>query len=87
MPLSRKKSKRDTTVPAISGAFEDAVRAMLKTPPSPEESRQADGEAEGGEETSLWLDNDGTYFPCMDSRYASRLTTRARASVALESTD
>jgi hypothetical protein len=30
------KSKRaDTTVPPIKGTFEDAVRAMLDTPPPP----------------------------------------------------
>ena len=28
-------SKQDTTVPPIAGSFEDAVRAMLKTPPAP----------------------------------------------------
>jgi hypothetical protein len=31
----RKALKHDTTVPPISGRFEDAVRAMLKTPPAP----------------------------------------------------
>ena len=30
------RSKRaDTTVPPIKGTFEDAVRALLKTPPAP----------------------------------------------------
>ena len=30
-----KRSNTDTTVPPISGSFEDAVLAMLKTPPAP----------------------------------------------------
>ena len=30
-----KSTKTDTTVPPIKGSFEDAVRAMLKTPPAP----------------------------------------------------
>jgi hypothetical protein len=30
-----KKRKTDTTVPPITGTFEDAVRAMLGTPPAP----------------------------------------------------
>ena len=30
-----KHRKADTTVPPIAGTFEDAVRAMLKTPPAP----------------------------------------------------
>jgi hypothetical protein len=29
------KKLRDTTVPSITGTFEDAVRAMLATPPPP----------------------------------------------------
>jgi hypothetical protein len=30
------KAKRsDTTIPPITGSFEDAVRALLKTPPPP----------------------------------------------------
>jgi hypothetical protein len=27
--------RRDTTVPPIKGSFEDAVRALLKSPPAP----------------------------------------------------
>ena len=30
-----KRKREDTTVPAITGSFEDAVRALLKTPPPP----------------------------------------------------
>jgi hypothetical protein len=30
-----KPKRADTTVPPISGSFEDAVRALLKTPPAP----------------------------------------------------
>lgn len=30
-----KRSHHDTTVPPITGSFEDAVRAMLRTPPAP----------------------------------------------------
>lgn len=33
--MKRSHRKSDTTVPPISGTFEDAVRAMLKTPPAP----------------------------------------------------
>lgn len=29
------KRQKDTTVPPIKGTFEDAVRAMLRTPPAP----------------------------------------------------
>jgi len=29
------KQQKDTTVPPITGTFEDAVRAMLRTPPAP----------------------------------------------------
>lgn len=29
-----KRPKADTTIPPISGSFEDAVRAMLRTPPA-----------------------------------------------------
>lgn len=32
--MSKRKHK-DTTVPPISGSFEDAVRALLKTPAPP----------------------------------------------------
>jgi hypothetical protein len=37
MALKRtaKHSKSDTTIPPITGTFEDAVRAMLGTPPAP----------------------------------------------------
>lgn len=31
----RVKTRTDTTVPPITGSFEDAVRALLKTPPAP----------------------------------------------------
>lgn len=31
----RPKTYADTTVPPISGSFEEIVRAMLKTPPPP----------------------------------------------------
>lgn len=39
------KQKADTTIPPITGSFEDAVRGML-TPPAPQECtiRQAEGE-------------------------------------------
>ena len=30
-----KRKHADTTVPPITGSFEDAVRALLKTPPAP----------------------------------------------------
>ena len=30
-----KRKRVDTTVPPIHGNFEDAVRAMLRTPPAP----------------------------------------------------
>jgi hypothetical protein len=30
-----KRKREDTTVPPITGSFEDAVRALLKTPPPP----------------------------------------------------
>lgn len=30
-----KRKNVDTTVPPIAGNFEDAVRAMLRTPPAP----------------------------------------------------
>lgn len=30
-----KRKRADTTVQPIAGTFEDAVRAMLKTPPAP----------------------------------------------------
>lgn len=30
-----KRKRTDTTVPPITGSFEDAVRALLKTPPPP----------------------------------------------------
>ena len=30
-----KRKLSDTTVPPITASFEDAVRAMLKTPPAP----------------------------------------------------
>lgn len=30
-----KRKQADTTVPPIAGSFEDAIRAMLKTPPAP----------------------------------------------------
>ncbi len=30
-----KRHRADTTVPPIKGSFEDALRAMLKTPPAP----------------------------------------------------
>ena len=30
-----KRKRADTTVPPITGSFEDAVRALLKTPPAP----------------------------------------------------
>jgi len=34
--VTRKRARReDTTVPPITGSFEDAVRALLKTPPPP----------------------------------------------------
>lgn len=29
------KRKGDTTVPPITGSFEDAVKALLRTPPAP----------------------------------------------------
>lgn len=30
-----KHKREDTTVPAIIGGFENAIRALLKTPPAP----------------------------------------------------
>ena len=33
--LSAKRKREDTTIPPIKGTFEDAVRALLKTPPAP----------------------------------------------------
>jgi hypothetical protein len=30
-----KSKNEDTTVPPITGSFEDAVKALLKTPPPP----------------------------------------------------
>jgi len=30
-----KRPRADTTVPPITGSFEDAVRALLRTPPPP----------------------------------------------------
>ena len=30
-----KRKHTNTTVPPITGSFEDAIRAMLKTPPAP----------------------------------------------------
>lgn len=30
-----KRKREDTTVPPITSSFEDAVRAMLRTPPAP----------------------------------------------------
>jgi hypothetical protein len=30
-----KRKRADTTIPPITGSFEDAVRALLKTPPPP----------------------------------------------------
>jgi hypothetical protein len=35
MMAKRPKTYADTTVPPITGSFEDIVRAMLKTPPPP----------------------------------------------------
>jgi hypothetical protein len=35
MMAKRPKTYADTTVPPIKGTFEDAVRAMLATPPPP----------------------------------------------------
>jgi hypothetical protein len=35
MTPSRKRKLADTTIPPITGSFEDAVRALLKTPPPP----------------------------------------------------
>lgn len=35
MMAKRPKTHADTTVPPIAGSFEDAVRAMLRTPPAP----------------------------------------------------
>ena len=31
----KQPENRDTTIPPITGSFEDAVRALLKTPPAP----------------------------------------------------
>lgn len=33
--MMARRQKLDTTVPPIAGTFEDAVRALLKTPPAP----------------------------------------------------
>jgi len=33
--MRHKRNHKDTTVPPITGSFEDAVRALLKTPPPP----------------------------------------------------
>lgn len=30
-----KRVLKDTTIPPIAGSFEDAVRALLRTPPAP----------------------------------------------------
>lgn len=33
--MMAKRKHEDTTIPPITGSFEDAVRALLKTPPPP----------------------------------------------------
>jgi hypothetical protein len=33
--MKAKRKNADTTVPPITGSFEDAVKAMLRTPPPP----------------------------------------------------
>lgn len=37
MPTKTRKARRlsDTTIPPITGSFEDALRALLKTPAAP----------------------------------------------------
>lgn len=33
--LMTRRSREDTTIPPITGSFEDAVKALLQTPPPP----------------------------------------------------
>jgi hypothetical protein len=47
-----KRKNEDTTVPPISGSFEDAVKAFLKTPAPPKNLGRSKGKSKRGKKTA-----------------------------------
>jgi hypothetical protein len=46
-----KRKREDTTVPPITGSFEDAIKALLKTPPPPKNLGRPKAEKKGGKKS------------------------------------